>query len=128
MVVKALIVIVGVTDVLAGASLLVTPRWFFDNIGTFPPYSPHFLGDAGSFLLPIGVALLVAATNPARHSSLLVVGAAASVLHFLNHLHGSLSAAESWLQTVEVGLIALAMIYVVAAVRSSVLKRSGSKG
>jgi hypothetical protein len=115
--VRALVAIVGITDVLAGGSLLLARRWFFDTIAPFPPYSPHFLGDAGAFLLPIGVALLVAATNPARYLALLVLGAAVSLLHFLNHLYGSVTSNESWLQTFEVGVIAVAMLIAVAMVR-----------
>jgi hypothetical protein len=115
---RILLLIVGATDVLAGGALLLTPRWFFENIGTFPPYSSHFLGDAGAFLLPIGVALVVAATNPLRHRSLITLGTAASVLHFFNHLHGSVVAGESWLQTIEVGVFAAAMVFVVAGLRA----------
>ena len=107
MIAKVLVAIVGVSDVLAGAALLLAPQWFFDNIGTFPPYSRHYLGDAGAFLLPVGIALLVAATNPRRHYSLVLVGLGVSVLHFLAHLYGSVRFNESWLQTVEVGIIAL---------------------
>lgn len=116
MLVRVLVIIVGLTDVLAGGSLLVARRWFFDTIAPFPPYSPHFMGDAGAFLLPVGGALLIAATNPTRYFALLVLGAAVSVLHLLNHLYGSATAGESWLQTFEVGVIAVAMLIAVAMV------------
>jgi hypothetical protein len=116
-IVRILVIIVGLTDALAGAALLVGPRWFFDNVGPFAPYNPHYLGDAGAFLLPVGIGLLVAAVNPRKYMALLVLGMAVSVLHFLNHLDGSVSRGESWLQTFEVGVIALAMVVAAVATR-----------
>ena len=117
MIVRVLVIIVGLTDVLAGGALLLDPSWFFDNIGTFAPYNPHYLGDAGAFLLPVGAGLLVAAFNPRKYFALLVLGMAVSVLHFLNHLYGSISRGESWLQTFEVGVIAFAMVVAVILTR-----------
>ncbi len=119
MVVKAIVFIVGLSDFLAGVALLVAPRWFFDHIGTYPPYSPHFLGDAGAFLTPVGAALILAATNPVKYRSLVVLGTIVSVLHFLNHLYGSMTAGESWLQTLEVAVPAVAMLVVVAVARGT---------
>jgi len=116
-IVRILVVIVGLTDVVAGAALLFGPRWFFDNVGTFAPYNPHYLGDAGAFLLPVGAGLLFAAVNPRKYMALLVLGLAVSVLHFLNHLYGSVSRGESWLQTFEVGVVAVAMVVAVIATR-----------
>jgi len=118
MIVKAVVFIVGLSDFLAGAALLLAPQWFFDHIGTYPPYSPHFLGDAGAFLTPVGAALILAATNPVKYRSLVALGTIVSVLHFLNHLDGSLTAGESWLQTIVVAVPAVAMLVVVAVGRS----------
>jgi hypothetical protein len=115
--VRILLVIVGLTDTIAGAALWLGPRWFFDNVGPFAPYNAHYLGDAGAFLLPVGVGLCFAAINPRRYMALLVLGLAVSVLHFLNHLYGSVSRGESWLQTFEVGVIALAMVVAVVLTR-----------
>jgi hypothetical protein len=117
-IVKALLIIVGLSDLFAGLALMLTPRWFFNNIGTFAPYNRHYLGDTGAFVVAIGVALVVAAINPTKYRSLITIGAIASLLHFLNHLYGSLFAHEAWLPTIEVGVTAAALVYVVAAVRN----------
>lgn len=114
MVTKAVLLIVGLSDALAGLALLVAPRWFFDTIGNFPPYGRHYMGDAGSFLVPIGLALVLAARDPRRYRGLVWLGAAASLLHFLNHLYGWVFAGEAWLPTLEVAVPALAMLAVVA--------------
>jgi peptidoglycan/LPS O-acetylase OafA/YrhL len=124
-IVKAIVFIIGLSDLLTGVILMVAPRWFYDHIGTFPPYSRHFLGDTGAFILAIGVALVVAAMNPAKYRSLVTIGAIASVLHLLNHLYGSLFVHEPWLPTIEVAVPAVVMVIVVAFLRSS---RSGTAG
>ncbi len=111
---RAVLLIVGLSDALAGLALLVAPRWFFDTIGNIPPYSRHFMGDTGSFLLPVGVALILAARDPRRFRLLVWLGAGASLLHFLNHLYGSLAAGEAWLPTLEVAVPAVAMLAVAA--------------
>ena len=124
MIAKALVLIVGLADVLSGAALLLARRWFFDNIGNFPPYSPHFLGDAGAFLLPVGIGLVIAARDPARFRSVVLIGTGASVLHFLNHLYGSVTAGESWIESVLLLIQAVAMVYVSVAVRGVTLKKT----
>lgn len=77
----------GVVNTLAGAALLIAPLWFFNTIGTFPPFNQHYLGDGGAFLFPIGVGLLLARRDPQRHALLIGMAALAGVLHTGNHLY-----------------------------------------
>lgn len=84
------IVVNGVGLLGAGLSLLFTPAWFFTNIGTFGAMNRHYMGDLGAFLLPLGIALLPAARNPAGHRPLLALAAAGSLLHSLNHAYDAL--------------------------------------
>ena len=114
MIARAIVVIVGLGDVLAGAALLFTPCWFFDSVAPFGTYNAHFLGDAGAFLLPVGVGLMVAARDLSRFRSLVILGTAVSVLHFSIHLYGSLAHGESWRVTGAVAVQAVAMVGVVA--------------
>ena len=88
---RALIFLVGVVDTLAGAVLLFVPEWFFETIGHFPPFNRHYLGDAGSFLLPIGVGLIVAASSPARYRPIIWLALAASWIHAANHTFDALA-------------------------------------
>ena len=88
---RALIALVGIVDALAGAALLLAPEWFYENVGTFPPFSRHYAGDAGSFLAPVGVALLFAARDPRRFMPILLTGLAISWLHALNHAYDALA-------------------------------------
>lgn len=87
---QALIGLVGLADTLAGAALLLAPEWFYETLGTFPPFNRHYAGDAGAFLLPIGIGLLFAARSPARFRAILVLGLGASWIHAANHAYDAL--------------------------------------
>ncbi len=84
---RTLTLIGGVLNVLTGAALLLVPHWFFVNIGPFPPFNRHYEGDLGAFVLALGIALMLASRDPARHW--LVVGAVAlgSLIHVFNHVY-----------------------------------------
>ncbi len=77
----------GLFYILTGLALLFAPAWFYEHIGNFPPFNRHYSGDLGAFLLPLGVALLWAARQPAVHSLTISLAAVASLLHALNHAY-----------------------------------------
>lgn len=80
----------GIASLLAGLAQLVAPQWFFQQIGNFPPFNRHYVGELGSFLVLLGIGLIMAARRPAKHRTLIGVGAGASLLHTLNHLYDDL--------------------------------------
>jgi len=88
---RLVIALVGLIDVAAAVALLLVPAWFYQTVGEFPPFSRHYAGDAGAFLLGIGLALLLAATEPRRYLPVLYIGVAVSWLHALNHVYDALS-------------------------------------
>ena len=88
---RFLIGLVGAFDTAAGAALLLAPQWFYDTVGTFPPFNRHYMGDAGAFLLPIGIGLIVAARHPVRYRAVIAVGLGATWIHALNHLYDGLA-------------------------------------
>jgi hypothetical protein len=88
--VHAALVAGGFLYSLTGLSLLLTPNWFFNTIGTYPPFNRHYAGDLGSFLLPLGIVLLWASRHPAQHRGLIAFAAAGSLLHGLNHIYDDL--------------------------------------
>lgn len=62
------------------------PRSFFANVASWNPYNQHFLRDAGSFQIGLGVALAVSFTS-ARGSVVALSGAAsAAIFHALSHI------------------------------------------
>jgi len=84
--VRSIAVAVGVAYVASALGLLLAPGWFFDNIGNYPPFNRHFMGDAGSFLLPLGLGLLWAARDTARHRAIIALVGIGSLVHAMNHV------------------------------------------
>jgi hypothetical protein len=110
--VRAALVAGGLLYLITGLTQVFTPDWFYQNIGTFPPYNRHYIGDLGSFMLPLGIALLWAAREPARHRSLIAFAVAGSLLHAVNHAYDDLMAQTplaGWLSAT-VPLLVLAVV------------------
>ena len=102
--------------VLAALALMFAPRWFFENIGTFPPFNRHYEGDLGAFLFAIGAGLIYASRNPAKYRLLIAVAALGSILHALNHIFDGITFSYSlthWL-TDTAPLVIGALLLVVA--------------
>jgi hypothetical protein len=89
--ISVVIGIAGVGYTLIGLALILTPQWFFDNVGPFAPFNRHYEGDLGTFILPMGLGLLFAMREPAQHHLFLAVAAGASLLHAANHLYEALT-------------------------------------
>ena len=92
--------IMGVIYVLTGLALLFLPQWFFQNIGPFPPYNRHYEGDVGSFLLALGIGLVIAARDPARYRLLIFIAALGSLIHVFNHLYDDVQSGETLLHQI----------------------------
>ena len=77
--------IAGLIYLAIALAIFFAPGWFYENVGQFPPFNRHYMGDLAAFLLPLAVGLLVAARDPLRHRLVIGIAAAGSVLHVLNH-------------------------------------------
>lgn len=109
--IRAAVVSGGVLYLLTGAALLFAPEWFFQNVGTFPPFNRHYAGDLGSFLLPLGLTLLWAARNPGEHWLLIGFAALGSLVHALNHTYDDLTSGEPMLgQTIPLYIATIALV------------------
>ena len=84
--VRAVLVAGGIFYTIVGMALFFAPQWFYDNIGPYPPFNRHYEGDLGTILMPMGIAMVIAARNPAQHRLLFGLVVAGSVLHAVNHL------------------------------------------
>lgn len=82
-----LVALSGALYVFTGAALLFAPQWFYENIGHFPPFNRHFIGDIGAFVLPLGLGLLLAARTPRAHRLFIGAVALGGILHLGNHLY-----------------------------------------
>jgi hypothetical protein len=89
--ITALLYWFGATYALNGLAMLFTPSlWFFTLVPGVPetgPFNAHLVADSGTFFIPIGIALLVAARKAERHVAAIAIAAGATVLHALLHLY-----------------------------------------
>ena len=76
----------GVFHILEGLYMLFAPASFYARIGTYGVENTHYVGDAGSFVLAFGVALVLAVGRPSWRAPVLAVGALWYAFHAANHL------------------------------------------
>ncbi len=117
--IKPVLALCGLAFALTALTQLFAPEWFFNVVGTFPPFNRHYVGDLGAFLLPLGAGLVFAARNPLRHRGIVGVAAAGSSLHALNHFYDDLRESFSgshWLNNT-LPLLLVAVVLIVAYLR-----------
>lgn len=83
---KVVCLVTGLYYTTFGALLFFSPHTFWSRIATIGPFNEHYARDVGSFLLPLGVLLLVATSEPAQFRLIIVFAVAASALHAISHL------------------------------------------
>jgi hypothetical protein len=106
----------GLVYATTGVAMLVAPRWFFDTIGTFPPFNRHYLGDLGAFTLPIGVALLWAVRDDRYRPGAVLVALLASAIHLLNHVFDAVVGSVPERGWSDVPLLAIILVVLAAVV------------
>ena len=117
---RAVIGIAGVVHLSASVLLLLAPYSFFMLIHHFPPYNRHNAGDLGAFQLPLGIGLLLAASQPFRYRLVVLIAAAANLLQALNHIYDGLISPTTlvyWIADVS-PLLLMAVALTVAYARS----------
>jgi hypothetical protein len=76
----------GVFHIVVGLYMFFLPRSFYFRIGTYGPENTHYIGDVATFVLAIGIGLLLAVGRPSWRTPVLAVAALWYGLHALNHL------------------------------------------
>lgn len=82
---------------IVGALLFFAPAFFFRKIAPIGPYNEHYTIDLGSFLLPLGLFLLLAVHYAKSSKPVIRLAAFASTLHLLSHLRNGLQSAGALL-------------------------------
>ena len=76
----------GIFHLLLGLYMFFFPASFYARIGTYGVENSHYVGDVASFVLAIGVGLMLAAGRPSWRAPVLSVTALWYGFHALNHL------------------------------------------
>ena len=82
----ALLGVLGAIEILLGLWMVLAPRSFFDSIGGFGAYNPHYMRDVATFELAIGIVAVLAVRRPSWWPATLAVAAIQFALHAVNHL------------------------------------------
>ena len=82
----ALLGVLGLSEVLLGLWMVLAPRSFFDSIGGFGAFNPHYMRDVATFELAIGIVALLAIRRPSWWPATLAVAAIQFGLHAVNHI------------------------------------------
>jgi presenilin-like A22 family membrane protease len=94
---RALLIAFAVGQLVLGLLLWLTPGFFFDEIGPYPPRNDHYMADVATFYLALGAASLVSVSRPSWRVPVLTLALIQYALHSLNHLIDIGDAETSWL-------------------------------
>ena len=95
--VRPLLIAFGVGQLLLGLLLWLTPGFFYDEIGPYPPRNDHYMADLATFYLALGAVALVAVRRERWRVPVLTLALIQYALHSLNHLIDIGDSDPSWL-------------------------------
>lgn len=111
---RAILYLVAAYQLVFGLLALLSPGFFFDEIGGYGTENSHYVGDVGAFYLAAGFGVSVAARRPDWRVPILTVGAVWYGVHAVNHAFDTgeaSSTARGWLDTFAITLAGLASVY-----------------
>ena len=94
---RPLLIAFGVGQLLLGLLLWLTPGFFYDQIGPYPPRNDHYMADLASFYLALGAVALLAVRRERWRVPVLALALIQYSLHSLNHLIDIGGSEPSWL-------------------------------
>ncbi len=96
-----------------GAILFFWPHGFWSRIAPIGPYNEHYARDIGSFLLPLGVALLLAASDPVRYRGVIALAAAGSLFHATSHFLDAIRSQRDVVSDASLTAVAILLVAIV---------------
>jgi hypothetical protein len=90
-------IVFGVVQLILGTLLWLTPGFFFDDIGPYPPRNDHYMADLATFSLALGAVALVSVSRERWRVPVLTLALIQYGLHSLNHLIDIGGADPGWL-------------------------------
>lgn len=85
----------GIYYSVVGVLLFFAPSFFFHKVAPIGSYNEHYSIDLGSFLLPLGLFLLLAARHTKWSQPVIGLAALASLLHLVSHLRDGFHSARA---------------------------------
>jgi len=89
--IKIVVWILGAMGLVNGIAMFFAPStWFFQMVPGVPEtglFNAHLVADSGTFFIAVGVGLLIAGFDPARHIAVIVVATIANLFHSILHIY-----------------------------------------
>lgn len=106
----------GALQTAQGAWMLVAPGSFFDAVGPFGDRNDHYIRDAATWSLALGVLCLLAAARPSWRLPVLALAALQAGMHGVNHVLDADLADPAWVGTFDaISLLVLTGLLAVLA-------------
>jgi hypothetical protein len=105
---RALLIAFAAGQLVLGALLWATPDFFHEEIGPYGPRNDHYMGDAATWYLALGVAAMVAVRRTSWRVPVLAFSVIQYALHSLNHLFDVGEADPEWLGPANLASLVLA--------------------
>ena len=83
---KPLLLIVAAPQLITGLLMLVDPGTFFEEIGPYGTQNDHYIRDAATFTLALGLVLTIAAFRPRWRVAAIAGALFQLIMHSINHL------------------------------------------
>src|SRR4051794_12108049 len=83
---RLLLIVFAAGQLVLGLLLWLTPGFFYDEIGPYPPRNDHYMGDVASFYLALGAVALASVSRERWRVPVLTLALIQYALHSLNHL------------------------------------------
>jgi hypothetical protein len=83
---RALLIVFAAGQIALGLLLWLTPGFFYDEIGPYPPRNDHYMADLATFYLALGAVALASVSRERWRVPVLTLALVQYGLHSLNHL------------------------------------------
>jgi hypothetical protein len=123
---RPLVLLAGVLHFGAGLFMAVTPRAFYDSVGTYPPFNGHYLRDLATFYLALGIGLIVAAGKRSWQVPLLTLTVVQYALHVGNHVLDVGDAEPGWKGPVNAAWLAIVGLVLYFVLRTASRERDAA--
>jgi hypothetical protein len=94
---RPLLIAFGAGQLVLGLLLWLTPGFFYDEIGPYPPRNDHYMADLATFYLALGIVALASVSRERWRVPVLTLALVQYALHSLNHLIDIGGAHPGWL-------------------------------